>query len=71
MRLHEANQDKIHWSLLSRTPDIFKYDYQAIQERCMLFKEDLIKDRFHPRNLISGKFKDWKTDGFDSDSEDE
>ena len=27
-----------------------------------------IKDRFHPRNLIAGKFKDW---GIDSDIEDE
>jgi len=41
-----------------------------LRERCGVFKEDLIKDRFHPRNLIAGKFKDWGIDGFDSDSED-
>ena len=29
-----------------------------------------IKDRFHPRNLIAGKFKDWGIDGFEDDSED-
>jgi hypothetical protein len=42
-----------------------------MEKKCMLFKEDLVKNRFHPRNLIAGKFKDWKIDGFDSDSEDD
>jgi len=42
-----------------------------MKKKCMLFKEDLVKDRFHPRNLIAGKFKDWGIDGFDSDSEDD
>jgi len=50
---------------------IFQYDYDAMEKKCGVFKEDLIKDRFHPRNLIAGKFKDWGIDGFDSDSEDE
>jgi hypothetical protein len=39
--------------------------------RCGVFKEDLIQVRFHPRNLIAGKFKDWKIDGFEDDCEDE
>jgi len=38
-------------------PYIFKYDYIQMKENCMLFKEDLIKNRFHPRNI--SKFKDW------------
>ena len=71
IRLLEANRDKIDWHMLSVNPSIFQYDYEVIRERCGVFKEDLIKDRFHPRNLIAGKFKDWKIDGFDSDSEDE
>ena len=71
MSLIEANQDKIYWCSLSRNPAIFQYDYDALRERCGVFKEDLVKDRFHPRNLIAGKFKDWGIDGFDSDSEDE
>jgi hypothetical protein len=41
-----------------------------MRERCGVFKEDLVKDRFHPRNLIAGKFKDWGIDGFEDDSED-
>ena len=71
IHLLEANQDKIYWCWLSENPAIFQYDYDAMRERCGVFKEDLIKDRFHPRNLIAGKFKDWGIDGFEDDSEDE
>jgi hypothetical protein len=71
VHLLEANQDKIDWFRLSQNPAIFQYDYDAMRERCGVFKEDLIKDRFHPRNLIAGKFKDWGIDGFEDDSEDE
>ena len=71
IHLLEANQDKIDFRLLSKNPAIFQYDYDAMEKKCMLFKEDLIKYRFHPRNLIAGKFKDWGIDGFDSDSEDD
>jgi len=71
IHLLEANQDKINWYWLCRNPAIFQYDYEAMRDRCGVFKEDLIKDRFHPRNLIAGKFKDWGIDGFDTDSEDE
>ena len=69
IHLLEANQDKIYWYSLSRNPAIFQYDYDALRERCGVFKEDLMKDRFHPRNLIAGKFKDWGIDGFDSEDE--
>ena len=71
IHLLEKNPDKISWRVLSRNNAIFQYDYEALRERCGVFKEDLIKDRFHPRNLIAGKFKDWGIDGFDSDIEDE
>ena len=30
---------------------------------CMLFKEELMKNRFHPRNIP--KFKDWGVNGFE------
>jgi len=43
-------------------PHIFKYDYNKMKLNCMLFKEKLIKNRYHPRNL--SKFKDWKINGF-------
>ena len=71
IHLLEANQDKIRWTRLSLNTAIFQYDYEAIRERCGVFKEDLMKERFHPRNLIAGKFKDWGIDGFEDDSEDE
>jgi hypothetical protein len=71
IHLLESNPKKIDWEWLSENTAIFQYDYEAMRERCGVFKEDLIKDRFHPRNLIAGKFKDWGIDGFDSDSEDE
>ena len=69
--LLEANQDKIYFRFLSKNPAIFQYDYDIMSERCKTFKEDLIKDGFHPRNLIAGNFNDSGIDGFDSDSEDE
>ena len=30
-----------------------------MRENCLLFKEDLMKERFHPRNLY--KFGSWDT----------
>ena len=65
MRLLEKNQDKINWSLLCKNPGIFTYDYKKMKQNCMLFKEDLMKNRFHPCNIP--KFKDWRIDGFGSD----
>jgi len=59
--------EKIEWHYFSKNPSIFTYDYDAMHERCLIFKEELMKNRFHPRNL--GKFRDWRIDGFDSDSD--
>lgn len=58
----EHHADKINWHFLLQNPSIFTYDYDAIQTRCMIYKEELIKNRFHPRNIT--KFQDWKIDGF-------
>ena len=64
----EKNLDKVNQSNLSSNPNIFTYDYHAM--KYIMFrggiKEDLMKDRFHPRNLH--KFKGW---GFDFDVYDE
>ncbi len=35
-----------------------------MKQNCLLFKEDLIKNRFHPCNI--SKFKDWGVNGFES-----
>jgi len=64
IQLLEKIQDKIVWFSepwlrgLSSSPYIFTYDYKKMKQNCMLFKEDLMKNRFHPRNIP--KFKDWE-----------
>ena len=60
IHLLERNIDKIEWDWLSRNPSIFEYDYKSMTERCDIYKEELIANRFHPKNL--SKFKEW---GFD------
>jgi hypothetical protein len=71
--LLEQHPEKIDidcWHELLRNPNIFTYDYDAIREQCLIFKEDLIKNRFHPRNLNKFKawgieeFEDWEDDAF-------
>lgn len=47
--------------------DIFEYeyDYEKIRANCMIYKEKLMQNRFHPRNLY--KFASWGIEGFDED----
>ena len=66
--LLKKNQNKQIWYWLSLNPSIFVYDYEQMRENCLLFKEDLMKERFHPRNLL--KFRSWGIDGYDSDDDD-
>ena len=67
--LLENNQDKIVWSRLSGNPAIFEYDYKGMKDAMYNgIKEDLVKNRFHPKNIP--KFRDWGMDGFE-DYEDE
>ena len=61
IELLKENTDKIHWEQLSKNPNIFTYDYDKMRENCLLFKEDLMKERFHPRNLY--KFGSWGFNG--------
>ena len=69
LTLLENNQDKINWSYLSQNPAIFDYDYQGMKDAMYKgIKEDLVKNRFHPKNIP--KFRDWGMDGFE-DYEDE
>ena len=67
MDLLTANQDKIIWPCLSGNPNIFTYNYDKMRENCLLFKEDLMKERFHPRNLY--KFSSWGFEGIDEEEE--
>jgi hypothetical protein len=69
LTLLEKNQDKINWSRLSKNLAIFEYDYQGMKDAMYSgIKEDLVKNRFHPKNIP--KFRDWGMDGFE-DYEDE
>ena len=69
IELLKANQDKIDWDQLSVNPNIFTYDYEKMRENCLLFKEDLMKERFHPRNLY--KFSSWGHNGGIDEEEEE
>lgn len=61
IELLKENPLKIDWQRLSTNPSIFTYDYEKMHTNCLLFKEDLMKDRFHPRNLY--KFSSWGHSG--------
>ena len=67
--LLKENPLKINWTNLSKNPSIFTYDYDKMRENMLLFKEDLMKERFHPRNLR--KFSSWGHNGGIDDEEDE
>ena len=49
--LLEKHQDKIYWSWFSKNPSIFELDYDALKERCYIYKEELVKKVFHPSKL--------------------
>ena len=51
IHLLEKNVDKINWSWLSLNPSIFEIDYEGLEKRCNLFKEDLIKRALHPSTI--------------------
>jgi len=40
------NMDKIYWPFLSKNPSIFELDYEALEKRCNIFKEELIKKHY-------------------------
>jgi hypothetical protein len=59
--------DEVDWKMLSFNPNIFTYDYRAMKDRMFRggIMEDLMKNRFHPRNIH--KLKGW---GFGNDDDD-
>ena len=61
LNILKENPEKIGWEGLSQNPNIFTYDYEKMRENMLLFKEDLMKERFHPRNLR--KFGSWGHSG--------
>jgi hypothetical protein len=53
----KKNLDKVDWYSLSINPNIFTYDYEFIEKRINIFKEELVMKVFHPQNIY--KFEDW------------
>jgi hypothetical protein len=58
------NNIKYWWNSLLLNPSIFTctYDYDKIRAHCLVFKEGIIKNRFHPRNIH--KFTSWGYEDF-------
>lgn len=52
IRLLEQNLDKINWCDLIKNPSIFEIDYQDLQQRIEVFKEELIQKCYHPERLV-------------------
>jgi hypothetical protein len=66
IHLLEQNQDNINWEFLSSNPSIFEYDYEVMRLRMRPLAEELMANRFHPRNF--DKFVSWGFDEFNLDS---
>jgi ribosomal protein L24E len=64
IHLLEQNPEKIDWIILSFNPSIFEYDYDAMRLRMKPLAEELIANRFHPRNF--DKFISWGFDEFEN-----
>ncbi len=66
---HKFKTENYNYGCLSRNPAIFVYDYDKMKQTMYNsgLKEDLTKNRFHPKNIR--KFKAWKIDGFESGDE--
>lgn len=43
IHLLKENQDKINWSQLSKNPSIFEIDYNFLDNRYSIYKEELIQ----------------------------
>ena len=47
----EKNPDKIGWGCLSSNPSIFELDYNALKERCSIYKWELLEVALHPSRI--------------------
>jgi hypothetical protein len=62
IHLLEKNQKLIDWNTIWANPAIVIYNYKPMEERCNLYKEELMMKMFHPRNY--DKFVSWGFDEF-------
>jgi hypothetical protein len=51
IHLLEKNQEKVVWRCLSENPSIFELNYDALKERCNLYKEELMQIAMHPSRI--------------------
>jgi hypothetical protein len=47
----EKNLDRINWNYLSLNPSIFELDYKFLNDRCNIYKEELIQNALHPSRI--------------------
>jgi hypothetical protein len=65
IHLLKQNPERINWDSLSRNPSIFEYDYESMRGRMRPLAEELMANRFHPKNFE--KFYTWGFDEFNLD----
>ena len=58
MRLLKANDNKINWHGMSENPAIFQYDYARMTAEMAPIREELLRNRMHPRHLLKAR-DDW------------
>jgi hypothetical protein len=51
IHLLETNPNKIKWGCLSSNPSIFELDYNALKERCSIYKWELLEVVLHPSRI--------------------
>lgn len=51
IHLLEQTPDKNVWGCLSANPSIFELDYNAIKERCSIYKWELLEMALHPSRI--------------------
>ena len=56
----EKNQSKIDWNSFSYNSEIFDYSYEYLEERCNIYKEELIQKSMTPK-----KFQRYIDEGYD------
>ena len=51
IHLLQQNPNKISWGPLSENPSIFELDYNALEERCSIYKWELMEIALHPSRI--------------------
>jgi hypothetical protein len=51
MKILEKNIDKIDWKYLSKNIVVFQLDYNALKEKSILYKKELIQVALHPSRI--------------------